>query len=48
MSDGQLIGGLHTYELEVLADDHSVSGKKGKLMAFNAKEQTELDTMMKS
>lgn len=41
---GEFMGSLHTYELQFLANDHPVSRKKGKSVAFFAEAQAELDT----
>ncbi|XP_019179849.1 PREDICTED: uncharacterized protein LOC109175046 [Ipomoea nil] len=41
---GELMGSLHTYELEVLADDEPVASKKGKSVAFVAEADRESDT----
>jgi hypothetical protein len=41
---GELMGSLHTYELEVLADDDLGSNRKGKSVAFVAEADRESDT----
>ncbi|XP_019164471.1 PREDICTED: uncharacterized protein LOC109160643 [Ipomoea nil] len=43
-SVGELMGSLHTYELEVLADDEPVTSRKGKSVAFVAEADRESDT----
>ncbi|XP_019151247.1 PREDICTED: uncharacterized protein LOC109147975 [Ipomoea nil] len=43
-SVGELIGSLHTYELEVLADDDLAANRKGKSVAFVADVDRESDT----
>ncbi|XP_019184815.1 PREDICTED: uncharacterized protein LOC109179776 [Ipomoea nil] len=43
-SVGELMGNLHTYELQVLADDDPAVSREGKSMAFLAEADRESDT----